>query len=77
MPLVNPAPIAYQTLSNEIDRRNQKQGKAIPTKEPKSGLLTRMDKKEKVAADKMPEVDRVMHYMQLIRQQREELNKND
>tara|TARA_X000000950_G_C13841782_1_gene630599 strand:- start:748 stop:981 length:234 start_codon:yes stop_codon:yes gene_type:complete len=77
MPLVNPAPIVYQTLSNEIDRRNTKQSKDVFSKEAKSGLLTRKDKKEQNAADKMTEVDRVMHYMKLIRLQREELNKND
>jgi len=75
MPLVNPAPIVYQTLSNQIDAMSKNEDAVNKAPKEQKGLLSRSSKK----VDKdtsMAEVDRVMRYMKLIRQQREEFKAN-
>jgi hypothetical protein len=76
MPLVNPAPIVYQTLSNQIDAMSKDEDKTNKMSQEQKGLLSRSSKKVEKKSD-MAEVDRVMHYMKLIRQQREEFKAND
>jgi len=76
MPLVNPAPIVYQTLSNQIDAMFKDEDKTNKASQEQKGLLSRSSKKVEKKSD-MAEVDRVMHYMKLIRQQREEFKAND
>ena len=75
MPLVNPAPIVYQTLSNQIEAMSKNEDKTNKMSQEQKGLLSRSPKKVEKNSN-MAEVDRVMHYMKLIRQQREEFKAN-
>lgn len=76
MPLVNPAPLVYQTLSNQIDRMAKKDKTPTVSEKMTNGLLSRSSKKQSSSGEKMSEISRVMHYMKYIRQQKEELKSN-
>lgn len=76
MPLVNPAPLVYQTLSNQIDRMSEKEKMPTVSEKMTNGLLSRGAKKQTSAKDNLSEISRVMHYMKYIRQQKEEFKSN-
>ena len=76
MPLVNPAPLVYQTLSNQIDRMAKKDKTPTVSEKMTNGLLSRSSKKQSSSGENMSEISRVMHYMKYIRQQKEELKSN-
>jgi hypothetical protein len=73
MALVNPAPIAYDTIINKLSYEKTKS----PVEQPiGKGLLTRSNRMQPQKST-MSEIDRVGRYIELIKQQREELKKND
>ena len=76
MPLINPAPLVYQTLSNQIDRMAKKNKTPTVSEKMTNGLLSRSSKKQSSSGENMSEISRVMHYMKYIRQQKEELKSN-
>jgi hypothetical protein len=76
MPLINPAPLVYQTLSNQIDRMAKKDKTPTVSEKMTNGLLSRSSKKQSSSGENMSEISRVMHYMKYIRQQKEELKSN-
>ena len=76
MPLVNPAPLVYQTLSNQIDRMSEKDKTPTVSEKMTNGLLSRSSKRQSSSGENMSEISRVMHYMKYIRQQKEEFKSN-
>jgi len=72
MALVNPAPIAYDTIMDKIKYDESRSSVEKPTG---NGLLTRNSKMQPEKSD-ISEIDRVARYIKQIKKQREELKQN-
>jgi len=76
MPLVNPAPLVYQTISNQIDFEEEKNSKGKKNDIVNKGLLTRSFNKQSDNTANTTEISRVMRYMKYIRGLKKELTSN-